>query len=76
MWTPKLIIKTTIKPEWIFEHTLQIIVGLVNLSLPKRQVTNLGISVWGMGWNMSIESIQVVQWYTIIVWEQDIIATV
>jgi hypothetical protein len=51
-------------------------VGLVNLSLPKRQVTNLGISVWGMGWNMSIESIQVVQWYTIIVWEQDIIATV
>lgn len=59
-----------------FKLTSQTFVGNVNLTLLNRHVTIYWISVVDYIRNVYIGSIQVVQWYTIGVWEEVIMGRV
>jgi len=63
--TPKLIVKTTMKHEGNFEPTSRTFVGHGNLSLNNSQDTMFQISVGDSNQNLEIESMEVLQQYTI-----------
>jgi len=71
---PKLIVKTTIKQEGIFELTSGTFVGHGNLSIANSQGTIVRMSVGDCVQNQYIESIVVLQRYTIAAWEEVILA--
>jgi len=68
--TPKLLVKTTTKQHRNFKLPLGWFAGHLNLYFVNSQATIFHITVGDWVQNPQIQSIEVLQWYTIAAWQQ------